>query len=1812
LLHNRLLSCALALFVGITPVVPTAALADAARAETVTASATEDASAALEQQNKLEVIKLPFFQNIGQVADPAVQYYADTYFGRAYVTSQGLTYQFKGESEDTSGWTLEEAFSGTLQAKGIHPTAAKANYFLGNDSRRWQTDVPGYDGVSLGERYPGIEVSLQAHGNNVEKLFTIAPGADPVQISVTVKGATSLSVNGQGELAIDSGKETVAFTAPRAYQQIEGRTEQVPVKYTVQGDRYGFAVGSYNRQYPLVIDPLIAATYLGGSGNDFSYGVAPGPNGDIYVTGYTMSNNFPGNLGVNSTYKASYDMFVARLSGDLTRLIAATYIGGVGADYARKVVYSHGQVFVAGYTNSSDIPHTKGQLTGSASDAYLASLNPDLSKLQAARIWGGNQGEALNNLIVGDLNGEPEAIVVGYSYSTDYPVTVGVVKQAKSSTSNLQSGIVTILDSNFEFIASTYLDGSSGNTLFSAVAIMPNGNFAIGGSSGAIDYPTTPGAYDNENTNTSSTTDGVVTVMNSNLTGILASTYIGQNSTDDSNVQSSTEQVTQVMYREENGVGYLYAAGGSTPYSFPAGDITTRVPNSTSNDAFIIKLRADTASRTALTVFGGSGVEGSDALALDDSGHLFLAGTTTSTNLTVTSGQQGYDQGSYNHGYLAEFDTNLNRLQATYTSLPYKGLALDSKGRLIACGTSAPANPPIGTSRAFQPTSAGGGDTVVAVIDPATLMAAGTDTTAPVWGEGTLIADQPGSDRVTLSWPVAADDSGVDEYLIYRNDVPIDAVPGNQTTYVATGLFPATSYTFKVEAMDLAGNWTALPLTNEPVSTLLSSAPTWPGGSTLAVSYTDTYDHLRLTWPAAVDDGQVVGYKLTQNGINVTDAVYSYSVTDQVYTSDLTGLAGNTAYTFKVQAVDNDGYTSLTGPEATITTQPAPDTSAPYWPAGDSKPSILTTSPTSVLISWPSALDDTGVDHYTVTTYEKAHPEKTRVETAAGDANGIEVTSLANQITYGLSLKAVDAVGNVSTEIRIDDFQIPGVPFGSGTGAGNGAGGNTNLFLIGAYLSSFYPSINSQTGQFADASTFGATLDSAANVPLKPLIKLFFYYNVADRSDNLSGRITLSKAESGQSVPIEVSINTNFDERRYLFVKPLSPLEPLTSYKLSISRQIVAKNKKVLGYDKDLFFTTGAPVAAGEVHLGSGDANARIIVGTGMSELTVAAAEPIVGRITDFVAPDTAVAGTAALDLSPLFRAVDELPAAYSLPQIKLSAPVSGISATDPVEVAIPGGATVTGTTYWSGEFNLPTAVNPIATNTTVQADPGFTAATKAIVEVGAWDQPLTTDRAVRIRFPGMAGYSVGTFRNGQFAKINRWLTADSQAAGDALPAGGDGQITVGDDLIVWTKHFTQFVLYAQTSPTPTDTTNPGAAPTPTPTNTSDPGATPSPSDSSSPPPPSSSGSGGVAPIQASGMLQVDPAWAASELQDPSKPVLTLDVTELAADDNNAKAVNIPAAVVDAVRAAAKPVVLLDSGVKWKLPVSGLPSGQEVLYTLAQPKTDSFSAFPPDTKGRAAYSLTASGDQGKGKLASGKMLAELPIPHGTGDAAKLAVYRLNDSGTGWEYVGGRASGDKLTFQTDRFGTYLVAESTKSFGDIGNHWAKRTIEIMAARQIASGVGNGQFAPNARMTRAEFAVLLTRVLRLGDASAAAASTPFRDVKTDAWYAAGVRQAASAGLIVGDSGCFHPDQPITRQEMAVMIMRAYRLAGGAESSAAAGAFTDGKAVASWAIQAVQVAHELDIVQGRPDGRFGPAADASRAEGLSMLFKLMDKLGL
>ncbi|MEF3304501.1 S-layer homology domain-containing protein [Paenibacillus sp. GYB003] len=236
---------------------------------------------------------------------------------------------------------------------------------------------------------------------------------------------------------------------------------------------------------------------------------------------------------------------------------------------------------------------------------------------------------------------------------------------------------------------------------------------------------------------------------------------------------------------------------------------------------------------------------------------------------------------------------------------------------------------------------------------------------------------------------------------------------------------------------------------------------------------------------------------------------------------------------------------------------------------------------------------------------------------------------------------------------------------------------------------------------------------------------------------------------------------------------------------------------------------------------------------------------------------------------------------------------------------------------------------------------------------------------------------------------------------------------------------------------------------------------------------------------------------------------------------------------------------------------------------------------------------------------------DIPLTTAPTQSATIALY--NPDTNLLSFVPGSISSTKATFWRTGNSIYTVVELNKQFADIASHWAKTDIELLASKLIVEGMSETSFAPERSVTRAEFVALATRAFGLVDVND---GTYFSDVGLGSWYSGMIAAAAKAGIINGyEDGTFRPNAPITREELAAIIVRAYAYAGGqitvdsSEQSKLLSRYDDANEIV-WGHKEIAKAISKGFVQGMTDDTLETYATATRAQTVAMLKRVLSTL--
>src|SRR6266850_3745355 len=358
---------------------------------------------------------------------------------------------------------------------GIDQMPGKSNYFIGNDPSQWRTNVPNYAKVHYQGVYPGIDLVYRGSGQQLEYDFVVAPGADPRQIRLGLKGTKKLELTAEGDLLLDTSGEPVRLHKPAIYQEFAGNRKPVEGSFVLAAkNTVKFRIGKYDASRPLIIDPVLAySTLLGGNGFDEAFGIAVDSTGSAYITGLTTSTNFATALAFQTTLNTCgnpptspcEEAFLAKLMPAGNALAYVTYLGGTGFSEGNGIAVFGGNAYVTGRTSAGNFPTTSGafQTILKGTNAFVTQLNATGSALVFSTYLGGSDSEFSGfgnrgNPIAVDSIGN--AYVAGTTTSGDFPTTAGAFQTASGggafrsadgsatwnpSTSGLTSSNISVL-----------------------------------------------------------------------------------------------------------------------------------------------------------------------------------------------------------------------------------------------------------------------------------------------------------------------------------------------------------------------------------------------------------------------------------------------------------------------------------------------------------------------------------------------------------------------------------------------------------------------------------------------------------------------------------------------------------------------------------------------------------------------------------------------------------------------------------------------------------------------------------------------------------------------------------------------------------------------------------------------------------------------------------------------------------------------------------------------------------------------------------------------------------------------------------------------------------------------------------------------------------------------------------------------------------------------------------------------------------------------------------------------------------------------
>jgi gliding motility-associated-like protein len=547
--------------------------------------------------------------------------------------------------------------SGKYSVEESNKSTTYYNYFLGNDSTKWASNVELYREVSYNEAWKGIDVHFYSSpSGELEYDFLVAPHADPQDIQFKFNGGYSTKVDENGRLVIQTQLGPVVFSAPKSFQEVNGQKQYVESEYTqdLNGTiSFSFPKG-YNREIALVIDPILTwSTFFNGASSNADAGsIALDANNNPVIAGVTPAINFPITLGAyNQVFSGGTgDCYVSKLSADATNLIFSTFLGGGEYENLSSLKFnSVGEIVVGGSTLSINFPMTVGAYNTNFSFSPFSNNEGYVTKLTsdgAALLFSTYINET-NSVYALEITATDE-ILIGGTAPVGFATTPGAYSQTFNG-GGYDAFLLKLNSNGTNALFSTYLGGNDYDYI-EEISISNTGDIIIVGETRSFDFPTTSGAFDQTfNGTIGSSTDGFVAKFNSNGSVLLFSTLIGGSATE------------YLYCLELNSCGDIIVAGLTFSDDFPVSANAYGSASGGGVDACAFVLSNNGSVLLASTYLGTPGFDMTNGLIVDGNGEI-IWGIVTDPGLVTTAGALQPSNAGARDFYLSKFSSDLTTL----------------------------------------------------------------------------------------------------------------------------------------------------------------------------------------------------------------------------------------------------------------------------------------------------------------------------------------------------------------------------------------------------------------------------------------------------------------------------------------------------------------------------------------------------------------------------------------------------------------------------------------------------------------------------------------------------------------------------------------------------------------------------------------------------------------------------------------------------------------------------------------------------------------------------------------------------------------------------------------------------------------------------------------------------------------------------------------------------------------------------------------------------------------------------------------------
>jgi hypothetical protein len=579
----------------------------------------------------------------------------------------------------------------------------KSNFFYGNDSEKWCTNVPNYAEVWFENLYDGIDLKYYTNKNGLKYDIIVHPGADPRQIRIRYKGTKGLKIDEFGNMIIKTQLHDITDGGLFIYQDHEVSRDPIKGRFVIHNkEEYGFEIlENYREQEVLVIDPNVRleySTFIGGNSWDGGTDIAVDLVGNAFVAGGTLSADFPITPGAyQGSINGNYDVFVLKLNQNGSSIIYSTFIGGSSQDTGHSIaINTIGEAFLTGITESVNFPFSPNAYDKTYHgyfDVFVLKLNSDGSMLNYSTYIGGSAAEQGFDIAVDKIG---NAFVTGEANSSDFPTTTNAFNN--SVIGSYDVFVLKLNHNGSSIIYSTFVGGINNDHGIS-IALDSTRNAFVTGFSSSSDFPTTLNGY---NRIYQGDGDVFVVKLNHNGSNLNYSTFIGG---------SDHEQGLEIAI---DSTGSALVTGWTNSSDLP---VTPGCYDNIYNgisDVFVFKLNIYGSSLVYSTFIGGDSWDIGRGIAVDSLGNVFVTGYTMSSNFPTTSDAYNRSYNNLSDVFIFELDQNGSTiLYSTYLGGSSNDLAeniiVDAKGDIYIIGDSDSPDFPT-TPGAYNRTNLGGFD----------------------------------------------------------------------------------------------------------------------------------------------------------------------------------------------------------------------------------------------------------------------------------------------------------------------------------------------------------------------------------------------------------------------------------------------------------------------------------------------------------------------------------------------------------------------------------------------------------------------------------------------------------------------------------------------------------------------------------------------------------------------------------------------------------------------------------------------------------------------------------------------------------------------------------------------------------------------------------------------------------------------------------------------------------------------------------------------------------------------------------------------